>query len=291
MKNIAILILTPLLGTLGCWVPKETGEAMQRDIKTLQDQQAASQRSLAEQQARLQEALQLADKKIAEMQRMLEDLNRAARSTGADLGLQLDRMTKEVQDLRGASELAQFRLGKVESKLEGDGSLTARLDALEKQVADLAKQPPPAAQGKEPKTKKELFAYAADLQKQGKVADARGVYRDIIKQWPNEPGVTDEAYFKLGEMYFDEKKCQSALQEYIKVVEKYANGSYADDAYYKIGLCSMQLGNLEDAKIFFGEIVRNYKKSPLFKDAQKKLEDVQERLDKEARAKTKCKGT
>ena len=263
---------------------------MQRDIKALQDQQAASQKSLAEQQARLQEALQLADKKIAEMQRTLEDLNRAARSTGADLGVQIERMTKEVQELRGTAELVDFRLGKVEGKLEGDGSLTARVDALEKQLAQLASQPAPAAQGKQgPKSKKELLAYAADLVKQGKPGDARGVYRDVVKQWPNDPGVTDEAYYRLGETYFDEKKCRSALQEYIKVVEKFAAGTYADDAYYKIGLCSMELGNLEDAKIFFGEIVRNYKKSPLLKDAQKKLDDVQERLDKEARAKGKAK--
>ncbi len=287
MKNIAILILTPLLGTLGCWVPKETGETMQRDIKALQNQQAASQKSLAEQQARLEEKMQLADRKIAEVTRMLEDLNRASRSSDADFGVQIERLMKDVQELRGTTELADFRLGKIESKLEGDGSLGARVDALEKQ----ASQPVPAAASKEPpKGKKDLLAYASDLIKQGKAADARGVYRDVVKQWPNDPGVTDQAYYQLGETYFGEKKCRSALPEYIKVVEKFASGSYADEAYYKIGLCSMELGNLEDAKIFFGEIVRNYKKSPLAKDAQKKLDDVQQRLDKEAKAKARGKG-
>lgn len=259
---------------------------MQRDIAALQQQQNAHQKTLAEQQARLEEAVQRADRKIDEMQRMIEDLHRAARSTDADVGAQLDRMVKDMQELRGTLELVDFRLGKIEPKLEGDGSLAARVEALEKQLSTPAA---PAAAGA-PKGKKELLAYGADLLKQGKVADARGALREVVKQWPNEAGVADEAYYKLGDTYFDEKKCRSALQEYIKVVEKFPQGPYADKAYYKIGLCSVEIGNLEDAKIFFGEIVRNYKKSPLLKDAQKKLDDVQERLEQEAKQKAKRKG-
>jgi TolA-binding protein len=281
-------LLLVLVGTLSCWVPKETGQAMQRDITALQQQQAANQKTLAEQQARLEEDLQRADRKIAEVTRTLEDLNRASHSTDADFGVQLERLIKEVQDLRGATELSDYRLSKIEGKLDGPGSITARLEALEKQVAQAAQAPPPAKEA--PKTKKELFAFAADLLKHGKAAEARGVYRDIVRQWPNEPGVTDEAYYQIGESYFDEKNCRSALQEFIKVAEKFAAGSYADGAYYKIGLCSMEIGNLEDAKIFFSEIVRNYKKSPRLKDAQKKLDEVEARLAKEAKAKAKAKG-
>ena len=81
----------------------------------------------------------------------------------------------------------------------------------------------------------------------------------------------------------EEKKCRSALQEYIKVVEKFGAGAFADDAYMRIGMCSIDVGNLEDAKIFFTEIVKNYKKSPLVKQAQVKLDDVSARLEKEAK--------
>lgn len=260
---------------------------MQREIRALQDQQAASQKSLAEQQARLEEQMQRADRKIEEVARTLDDLNRAARSTDADFGVRLDRLIKELQELRGSIELTEYRLGKIEAKLEGDGSIEARLQAIEKQ----ASAPPPASPEKEaPKGRKELVAHAAALVKAGKAAEARGVYRDIVKQWPSDPGTTDEAYFRLGETYYADKKCQSAVQEYIKVVEKFATGAYADDAYYKIGLCSAALGNLEDAKIFFTEIVRNHKKSPLAKDAQKQLELVEQRLDKEARRRKSGKG-
>lgn len=294
MRAVRVAVIGVLLGTWGCWVPNETGAAMQRDIHTLQGQVSAADKSLAEQRARLDEQVQQAGRKTEEVARTLDELNRAARSTDADFGVQLERLIKEVQELRGSIELTEYRLGKIEAKLEGPGSLTERIAALEKAQASApaaTATPPPATTDKEPpKGKKELLAYGAQLVKGGKAGDARGVYRDVIKQWPSEAGVTDEAYFRIGETYYDEKKCRSALSEYIKVVDKFASGALADDAYYKIGLCSIDIGNLEDAKIFFTEIVRSHKKSPLAKDAQKKLDEVEARLEKEAKAKSKGKG-
>ena len=100
-----------------------------------------------------------------------------------------------------------------------------------------------------------------------------------LKQWPKEAGIADEAEFRLGETYFAEKKFDAALREYIKVLDKFGNGNLADDAYYQIGLCSMEIGNLDDAQTFFNEIVTNHKKSPLLKNAKAKLEEVQKRVD------------
>jgi len=291
MKRLGLASIVVMLA--GCWVPAETGQRMQADIKALQTQQSASQKGLDEQRARLDEQMQRAEKKIDEVQKAIEEFNRAARSTDADFGVQLDRLIKELQELRGTTELTDFRLKQIEGKLEGEGSLSARLATMEQAQTKAAEKataplPPAAASANEPpKGKKELLAYADKLLKEKNVADARGVWREVIKKWPSEAGVTDQAYYALGESYYDEKKYRSALQEYVNVVEKFATGSYADDAYYKIGLCSMEIGNYEDAKIFFSEIVKNYKKSPLLKDAQKKLEEVGKQLEKEAKSKKK----
>jgi len=120
-------------------------------------------------------------------------------------------------------------------------------------------------------------------------SDARGVYREVLKQWPNEAGVADLAHMKIGDTFYDEKRYRDALPEYIKVVEKFGKGEWADDAYYKIGMVSTELGNLEDAMTFFGEVVKSYKKSPLVPQAQAKMAEVQKRLDKEKASKGKGK--
>ena len=56
-----------------------------------------------------------------------------------------------------------------------------------------------------------------------------------------------------------------------------------DDAYFQIGNCSMALGNLEEAEVFFNEIITNHKKSPFAKDAKSKLSEVKKRLKAERR--------
>jgi TolA-binding protein len=266
-----------------CWVPAETGAKMQADIETLRAQQQEASKDMAAQRAQLDEQMQRAAKQIDEVAATLVDLNRAARTTDADFGVQLERLQKEVMELRGTLELIEYRLGKAEGKLEGAGSLPERVGALERELKDAATSAPPPPET--PKDKKELLLQGRSLIKEGKVAQARGVFRQVIKRWPDEAGITDEAYYRLGELYFDEKKLRSALQEYIKVVEKFAGGKLAAASFYKIGLCSEALGNLEDAQIFFSEVVKNHGRSAYAKDAKKKLDEVKRRLDKEKKNK------
>ena len=264
-------ILVGLLGaTAACWVPLATGKQMQADIAALRADMDEAKKSLAEQRARLDEQMQRAEQKTQEVATALQDLNRAARLTDADFGVQLERLIKESQELRGQSELASYKLAKIEDRL-------AKLGPAETAPAPAAKDLP--------KDKEELLAHAEALEKQKRLADARGVYREVIKRWPREIGSTDVAYYRLGDTYMAESNYRDALQEYIKVVEQFADGKLVDNAYYQIGLCSMELGNLEDAEVFFNEIVTRYKKSPLVKSASARLVEVRKKLTQEKRRK------
>lgn len=252
---------------------------MQSDIAELRRELSSAQKSTSEQRARLDDQMRAAEKQIETVSTMLADLNRAARSTDADFGMQMERLIREVQELRGALELLQYRLGKAEEGVAGQGSITERLSALEKQVVELGPKAAVTTMAeKTPESSKAMFEQAAALVKDGKIEEARGSYREILRRWPSEDGVTDQAYYRLGDLYFDEKKSRPALQEYIKVLEKYPTGRYADDTLYKVGLCSIDIGNLEDAQIFFGEILKNHPKSPLAKSAARKLDEVKRKL-------------
>ena len=270
---------------------------MQDDIVGLQNDTRAAKAGIDAQRAQLAEQMERADKQIEEVASALSELQHAARNTDADFGVQMERMIKELQELRGTIELTEYRLQKLEARIDGDGSLTARIETLEKKAgipvggAATGAEPGRPTEGAatitpaEPKDKKELLEYGKRLASEGKIAEARGVYRDVVKRFPNEAGVTDEAYFALGEMYFAEKKHKNALAEYIKVAEKFPNGKLGDNALFKIGLCSMELGSLEDAQVFFGEIVKNRKKSPYYKQAQQKLDEATKRLEQEKKGK------
>jgi TolA-binding protein len=275
MRKMTMLCV---LSQVACWVPKEVGKQMQDDILALRGDVQSLKKGLDEARATESEQMQAALKKIEEMSEALSEFNKSARMTDADFGTQMERMIRDVQELRGAVEVNEHRLGETETKLEQ--TIASRIQAIQTQNPNDANESASAsAQSAAPKDKKELLAYGAKLAKDNKIGDARGVWRDVVRQWPKEPNITDEALFRLGESYFDEKKYDQAVREYIKVVDKFSTGSRVADAYYKIGLCSMELGNLEDAQTFFTEVVTNHKKSPLVKNAKAKLDEVAKRIE------------
>ncbi len=257
---------------------------MKQDIANLQAQMQEARAGIDQQGAQLAEQLQKASTQVKELSETLEGLNRAARNTDADFGVQLDQLRAELQEIRGQIELTDYRVGQMQAQLQSAPTASATPVATTNPPEDNVKPPATA-----PKDKKGMLAYAQNLANQKQYSEARGVYREVVKQWGSEAGVGDQARMKIGDTFYDEKRYRDALPEYIKVVEKFAKGEYADDAYYKIGLVSMELGNLEDAVTFFGEVVKSYKKSPLVAQAQAKMSEAQKRLDKEKAAKSKKK--
>ncbi|MDP7040391.1 MAG: tetratricopeptide repeat protein [Myxococcota bacterium] len=266
-----------------CWVPLEQGNQLERDMGELRAQLLQTRKALDYQQAELSEQMERADTQIERVAGTLEDLNRAARMTDADFGVQLQRLITEVQELRGKVELAEYTIESLNQTLHGEGGLIARVEAFEKDGKSSSRSAKTrttrAPQRASSPTKiKELLEQGLVLGNEAKYDQARGIYRAILKKEPKKKGVSDLAYFQLGELYFQQGRYHSALQEYIKVVEKFGSGTYADDAYYKIAMCSLSVGNLEDAQIFFNELVQNHKKSPLYKQAVAKLGDVNAKL-------------
>ena len=284
LKYTLVLSLGGFLLT-ACWVPVETGNLMQRDLGNLQRISQESRVSIDEQRAQLKEQMQRADSKIEEVAEALQTLNRAARNTDADFGVQIERLIKEVQELRGALELSDYRLRQIEKHFSEESSLITRVEELEKKLEtnqlSIGSTRTSTTRAKKPKSRKGLIQHAKDLTKAGKTEQARGVYREVIRKWPKTAGTTDEAYFRLGELYYQKGKYRNALQEYVKIHDKFRKGAYADDAYFRIGICFMQIGELEDAQAFFQIIITDHPKSPLVKASKAKLKTIQKRLRNE----------
>jgi TolA-binding protein len=271
-----------------CFVPIEAGRQMQTDIAALKSELQTLRHSQEENRAMGLEQTQQTLAKVEQLSRAVQDVGQNTRMTDADFNAQMEHMIRDVQELRGAVEVNEHRLGETETKL--DKTLAMRITAMGQQNAATDVSPAPAAASavvqKAPKGKKELLAYGIKLVKDGKADDGRSILRDVIKQYPREAGTTDAAYWALGESYSDEKKYDLALREYIKVVDKFATGGFVEGAYYKIALCSAETGNLEDAQTFLTELTSNHKKSAWFKKATAKLAEVNKRIEaKKARGK------
>jgi TolA-binding protein len=254
---------------------------MQADIAAQKAELQRLRHAVEENRAMGLEQTQQTLGKVEQLSRAVQDMGQSSRMSDADFNAQMEHMIRDVQELRGAVEVNEHRLGETETKL--DQTLASRITAIGQAAATPeAAAAPSAAQRQAPKGKKELLAYGQKLLKDGKVDDGRAVLRDVVRQYPRDNGLTDAALWALGESLFDEKKYAPALREYIKVVDKFASGSFVEGAYYRIALCSAETGNLEDAQTFLTELTTNHKKSPWQKRALGKLAEINKRLEAKA---------
>ena len=311
--RVSLVSLATALLTTGCFFPYESGMLLSRDLDALQKSMRDTRNNveargvqLEEQSTKLESQISQADEKLGEVAETLDTLNRAARLSNADFGVQLERMLQELQELRGAIELADYRISRMEQQIAANSGSQAAPSAPA--YAQRDERPAPAAKPKtqststkpkatakatpkpapekpkapaKPATPKEQIADARSLIKQNKYDQARGILRQVLNGGPRQAGVHDLAHYELGKSYQSEKKYRAALQEYIKVAEQFPKGTMVDDAYFQIGNCSMALGNLEEAEVFFNEIITNHKRSPFAKDAKAKLSEVKKRLKAE----------
>ena len=117
------------LMTTGCFFPYESGMLLSRDIDALQKSMRDTRNDveargvqLEEQSEKLESQIRQADDKLGEVAETLDTLNRAARLSNADFGVQLERMLQELQELRGAIELADYRISRMEQQIASNSA-------------------------------------------------------------------------------------------------------------------------------------------------------------------------
>ena len=246
-------------------MPLARGQLLQRDLGSLREQVKTLRQDLQMQVASEAEHRQQTLGKLQQLSEALQEFNQSTRNSNTDFGGQMERMIHDVQELRGAVQRGEQRLG------ETTQSLAERLEKLAQ------KNPRRADAGgdvKLPADKKEALALAASQAKDGKVAASRATLRALLAQPKLAAGIADEAHFHLGESYLADKAWAEAQKEYVDIVEKFASSPRLDEATYKIGLCALMLGHLDDAKTFFGELCNNRRRSAWSKVAKAKLDEI-----------------
>jgi len=90
---------------------------MRQDIDAMDARLTEISASLSDDRQRLTDLLLTAESDIAELQAALDDAAALLHRNSADLGLQLDQLSTEVDDLRGQIEHTDFRLNQLQEQL------------------------------------------------------------------------------------------------------------------------------------------------------------------------------
>jgi tol-pal system protein YbgF len=267
--------LLALLLASACWVPVERGRQMEARIQRLEGESEISARQLEEQRAVLRDRIAAADAKIAEVQKKLDELNATAHRTGADLAVNQDRLVEDVRRLSGTLEELSHRLDLVDQALAQQKSDTdARFAALKGAGAlDEFEARRKVEQLKLPSEKGDFFAVAQAQEGKGERAMARALYEDFVKRWPSDPRAAD-AHFRLGELWFGDRRYREAILEYGKVAQDFPRSDKAPDALLRTGESMLALDLRDDARGLFEEVLNRYPRSTAAQRAKARLQDL-----------------
>jgi len=256
-------------------VPLERGRQMETRLSRLESQSSEQERRLEEQRQLVQDRVAKVDQKIVEVQSKIDELNKAARRSGADLGVTLQQLQGEFAKVKGDLEVEQHRLGELEKgltslKAETDGRFAAMrgagaLEAFEarKRISELQKPDDRAA----------VFALAQELDAKGEAGVAREVYEDVVRRWPQDARAAD-AGFRAGELLAAQKRPREALLAFGRVAEDHPRSEHAPDAMLGAAEAMVQLGMKDEAKAVLGQLMQKYPKAPAATKAKARLAEL-----------------
>ena len=260
----------------GCWVPIERGRQMEARIQKLEVQGVEQQRTMDEQKELVRERVAKVDQKIQEVQAKIDELNQAARRSGADLGVQLGRLQDEFARVKGDLEVAQHKLAEVEKGVAAlDQNTEGRFAAL-KGAAALDEFEARQRMSSLPKgdEKAALLALAQKTEKEGDAGVAREMYDEYARKWPSDARAA-EARFRSAELSFGQRRWREALLAYGKVAEEFPRSELAPDAMLGAAESMVKLDLRDDAKAVLQQLLSKYPKSKAAARAKDRLAELQ----------------
>src|SRR5258708_4593039 len=249
-----------LLSLTGCVMWAQEGEQIRQDIAALRvdlkkeiDTATEERKKLAADQAAKAKALQDA----------LDALNRAARKSGADLAVDLEKAQNDVTALRGQVEVLQHRIDALDKLAqEQQKALEAANQFVSKQQKELDK-------AEHPTDRMGIYTLARQKLDAGQTARARELLQDFLARHPKDE-LAPNAQYWLGETYYAEKRWNDAIVEFQKVLKEHKTSDKVPDALLKIGMAFPAHGDCQNAALFYDEVTQGHRNSPAAKTAKEK---------------------
>jgi len=231
-----------------CVTTKQEGEEMRKRIDTLERDLKAQKEASAADRQKLQSE-QAA--KLKEVQDAMDALNRAARKSGADLAVDLEKAQNDLAQIHGTLEVTQHRLDQMDqTNVERD----RRIEENARFVATKQKEL------EHPTDKAGLYAAARKKLDAGDTGAARQFFTEFLTKYKNDE-LAGNAQYWLGETYYGEKRWNDAIVEFQKVLKDHRGSEKTPDALLKIGMAFQNQKDCKNALLFFDEVQQAYKSS------------------------------
>ena len=287
--NLAPLLLA---GLLGCVIDR-TGQSATDTMR----------RELADHGRRVRELEVVSE----DMSRRVGQMEEVTRARGQDEILKMETMEQlrqEVARIRGDFEVLQHEYGTYEQaglgyQQDSDYRMAyveSRVGQLEKSLGVKVPPPPtrdpstggvavadpgapadatvppvtPETTAPIASTPEEIFALIGKNLEEGNGGVARAIAKRFIQDNPTSDRVA-EAHYRVAESWQNEADYKSAAAAFLIVSDKYPQSTWAPWSVLRIGECFAALGDKDNAKLFWTDVVQRYPKSKAAKEAKAQL--------------------
>lgn len=125
----------------------------------------------------------------------------------------------------------------------------------------------PEVQAAAPGTPEELFALLGKNLEEGNGGVARAIARRFVQDNPKSDRVA-EAYYRIAESWQNEADYKTAAAAFQLVSDKYSQSTWAPWSVLRVGECFAALGDKENARLFWSDVVQRFPKSKAGKEAK-----------------------
>ncbi len=267
MRLLRLLAALCAIGSSACFVWRSDYD---RDLTQLRADLAQQKQDAATER----EALRAEQAKaVKELEAAMDALNRAARKTGADLAVDLEKAQQDVVALKGQLEVVNHKL---EAEDKDKPERDRKLDELYQWKTSRQKAMDAA---EHPTDKAAIYQLALKKLDSGDTARARELFTEFLAKWKSDQYAPNAQYW-LGESYYAERRFNDAIVEFQKVLKDWKSSEKTPDALLKIGMSFQAQGDCQNAVLFFEEVIGSHRSSSAARSAKEKLAECKKRKGK-----------
>jgi tol-pal system protein YbgF len=283
-KIIAAGVLAVLASVL--WAPPAAAQnrehqQMTADVRMLQEQAQQLALTVAALSQSITEALKNIDGRLAAA-------NDATLKGFANQKLQVDNLGEDVRVIRERSDDTNVRITSLREELE---ALRATVQALQQAAVapppvpadpNDPNAPPPAATpppaplplpstaGLSPTR---LYDTALADYFASQYTSAIAGFEAFLRAFPRSE-LADDAYYQIGESYFNQNQFTEAVAAYNQVIQTYPGTNAVPTAYYKRGLAQERLGQADAARASWEAVAKEFPDSAAAQLAKQSLDRI-----------------
>lgn len=216
--------------------------------------------------------------RITELEKRNDSLQKELRATTARFSSMWSKLEEIEQNMRGiAGDLDASTARQEENSL----ALQERIAKLEGEItllrtggsSDKIRSSSQIAESEQKGTADELYKAGLKLFQERKYSLAVAKLSAMTKQYPRA-SLVDNAYFWLGECYYQMQDYKNAILQYEKVIRDYPKSNKAPASYLKQGLSFIRVNNVQVGKIRLSDVVDKFPKSQEATRAKEELKKL-----------------